>query len=148
MSVLDRFRRNRQQSVLPNEVQEYYQSEQRQRRGLALILGIVALLVTIAIAAALFFGGRFLYNKFRGDETKPTSTTSQNSDQSNEPNPADEQAGTDSSGTTTPTTPQPSTPAPSSNPAPSPAPAPATSPSATPALGDTQALPHTGDEGM
>lgn len=74
MGILDRFRRNRQESVLPEEVQEYYQSENRQRRGVAVLLAVAALIFTIAIAAGLFFGGRFLYNQIWGDDQQAETT--------------------------------------------------------------------------
>ena len=149
MSVFDRFRRNRQQSVLPDEVRQYYQSENRQRRGVAIGLAIVALIATIAVASALFFGGRFVYDQIRN-----------NDDQGNVADTSDEagQGGEGDTGTSSTSTDQPSggaggnaqgsntTPAPA--PAPQPAPAPAPAP-ATPNLGDEPAaLPRTGDEGM
>lgn len=70
MALFDRFRRNRQQSVLPDEVKQYYQTEKRQRRGMAVLLAIVALVATVAIAAGLFFAGRFIYNKVTDKDTK------------------------------------------------------------------------------
>lgn len=142
MSIFDRFRRNKQSSVLPEEVQQYYQTEQRQRRGVAALIAVGALLVTIAIAAALFFGVRFAYHQIRGDDDKKTQTTNtqdgwQNPDKDKT---NDQQKPTDNQSQATPTP----TPAPATTPTPTPSPAPAT----TPSLGDTQALPHTGDEGM
>jgi type IV secretory pathway VirB10-like protein len=147
MGLLDRLRNNRQQSVLPDEVKQYYESEKRQRRGVAIGLALVALLVTILVAAALFFGGRFIYRQIKGDnnrgQTSSTSTT-----KSNTPAKSTENNG---SGTTPaqPSTPPATTPAPTPAPSPTPTPTPAPAPSTTtPALGDTPALPHTGDEGL
>ena len=131
MGLLDRIREKRQQSVLPKEVKEYYKSEQRQRRGVALGLALLALVVTIAMAAGLFFGGRFAYNKIWGkDDPKPSSAANQPTNNQNNNRPTAPPA--------TPPTPPPSTPAP----APSPQPAPS-----TPSPGD-DSLPRTGDEGM
>ncbi|PID32074.1 hypothetical protein CR970_02450 [Candidatus Saccharibacteria bacterium] len=60
---------------LPAEVQEYYQAERRERTGLAWLLALATLAVTIALAAALFFGGRWLYTTLRSDDTKKTART-------------------------------------------------------------------------
>ncbi len=60
MAFTDRFKR-KQKVVLPEEVNQYYQSQRRERAGVAVILGIVALLVTLLVASALFFGGRWAY---------------------------------------------------------------------------------------
>jgi len=143
MSLLDRIRRNREQSVLPEEVQEYYQTEKRQRRGLAIILALVALLVTILVAAGLFFGGRWIYRKFDNKNDKQAESsqgqvstkddTENKTEQSNNSNSAQSSP----TGTENPTPPAPTTPTPQ------PAPANPT----TPALGDNT-LPHTGDEGL
>ena len=143
MSVFDRFRRNRQQSVLPDEVRDYYQSENRQRRGVAVGLAIAALIATVAVATALFFGGRFLYDQIRGDDNKTQDTSSTNT--------TDEggQQGGEGGQNPQPATPPASTP-PQGSQTPAPAPQPATPPAqSTPNLGDdTTELPHTGDEGM
>ncbi len=145
MAIFDRFRRNRQQSALPDEVKEYYQTEKRQRRGAAILLGIGALLATIAVAAALFFGGRFIYNQIRGEDSSTEQTTSENKDQNDgSNNPEDAQTATPETPDTPPATSTPSNP---ETPTPTTTPSPAPTPAATPALGDTP-LPHTGDEGM
>lgn len=140
MGLLDRIRKNREKSVLPDEVKQYYQSENRQRRGVAIVLAIVALLVTIAVAAALFFGGRFVYNKVTGDDEKnKPAETSQNENQDDAKklpgfdNPSQEEPSGDRQDQ------------PSANSAPAPAPAPSNP--TTPALGD-EPLPRTGDEGL
>lgn len=150
MKLLDRIRESRQKSVLPAEVKQYYQTETRQRRGMAIGLALVALLATIAVAAALFFGGRFVYNKIQGDDKDQKKDTSQNQGadsnngeetrgQVNTPdNSQGQQTGPSQKPTPAPTTPAPGT-APNNPPAqPNPT---------TPALGDTP-LPRTGDEGM
>lgn len=143
MSFLDRFRRNRQQSVLPEEVKAYYQSENRQKRGLAVGLAFVALIVTVLVAAALFFGGRFAYNQIWGGDDNQDSDTSleqaSNNDSSdqNEPQSSNDEQQSGSQTEEPPTTPQP-------QPQPTPAPQPAPT---TPSLGD-EPMPHTGDPGM
>lgn len=51
---------------IPAEVEEYYQSTRKERAGIAWLLGIATLLLTLLIAAALFFGGRWLYRMIIG----------------------------------------------------------------------------------
>lgn len=149
MSFLDRFRRNKQESVLPEEVKEYYQSERRQKRGVAVGLALVALVATVAVAAALFFGGRFAYNQIWGNDDKQDSGTSQNEGQdwSGGQNEQGESGGTQQQPQNQPGGEggQPTSPAPDSQPEPAPQPAPSTPP--TPSLGD-EPMPHTGDPGM
>lgn len=156
MALFDRFRRNRQQSVLPDEVKQYYQTEKRQRRGMAVLLAIVALVATVAIAAGLFFAGRFIYNKVTDKDTKTAqpADAGDNKDKKDEAGFGDQDtdSSNDNPGSTPgeqPATPPSSTPgSPEATPTPAaPAPAP-TPPATTPALGDNDALPHTGDEGM
>lgn len=68
-------RRNQDKVVLPEEVRDYYQAERRQRTGRAWLLALVTLLITFLIAAALFFGGRWLYRAvFGNDDTNKTTT--------------------------------------------------------------------------
>ena len=74
------FKRKDNSSVLPDEVSEYYQSQRRERTGVAITLGVVALVVTLLIGAGLFFGGRYAYNKIAGnDEAATTETTTESS---------------------------------------------------------------------
>lgn len=63
------FRRNKDQTDVPAEIQEYYQTERRERTGVAWLLALGTLLVTVGLATLLFFGGRWLYRTVanRGD---------------------------------------------------------------------------------
>jgi len=142
-------RSNKSNSVLPEEVNQYYQSQRRERAGVAVILGIVALIVTLLIGLGLFFGGRAIYNRFSdNDEPKKVETISESSKKNEETKASDTQGSTSTTTTdsTAPTATTPSTPAttPSST---------TTTPStgdSTPAQATTPstALPATGDEGM
>lgn len=67
-------RKNKKEDVLPAEVREYYQSERREKTGVAWLLAIVTLLVTFALAAALFFGGRWLYGVLFDSDTGSETT--------------------------------------------------------------------------
>lgn len=72
------FNRKKKKDVLPQEVREYYQAERRDRTGMAWLLAIATLLVTFLIAAALFFGGRWVYRAvFDNDDKAGKTTTSQ-----------------------------------------------------------------------
>jgi hypothetical protein len=146
MAIFDRFRRNRQQSVLPDEVKQYYQAETRQRRGMALVLAVGALVATVAVAAGLFFGGRFIYDKVQGDDKKTAQKAKENQNGNTQDfgqvntdtNQGQAPASNPAPATSTPSNPEPQTPTPTT-----------ATPQATPALGDTPApLPHTGDEGL
>ena len=71
-------RRNKDTNVLPAEAQEYYATERRERTGVAWLLALTTLVVTFLIAAALFFGGRWLYQTIiDNDEKKDAPSTSQ-----------------------------------------------------------------------
>lgn len=68
------FRRNKDTATVPQEIQEYYQSERRERTGVAWLLALGTLLATIAMAILLFFAGRWIYRTVvnRDDNTNQT----------------------------------------------------------------------------
>ncbi len=68
-------------TVLPQEVQDYYTAEKRERRGMAGLLAIGTLLATILLAVGLFFGGRWAYRSIRhqGKNTAGTTKTATSS---------------------------------------------------------------------
>lgn len=82
------FKRNKDQTVqsevqVPAEIQEYYQAERRERAGVAWLLALGTLVVTLLLAVGLFFGGRWVYRKTTHKNTSTAKTnTSQSSDQS------------------------------------------------------------------
>jgi hypothetical protein len=139
MAFWDRFRRN-QKVILPEEVSQYYQSARRERVGVAILLGIVALIVTVLVASALFFGGRFAYRKIAGKDKKtPISQTEQKEEiKTQQENSSQNQGDVEETPQPQPTPPTPQ---------PQPAPRPTNPTPTTPALGD-DSLPHTGDPGM
>jgi len=100
-------RKKQQDQTLPEEVQEYYESGRKQQTGMAWLLALGTLVVTVLLAVLLFFGGRWVYQKIAGDdqsEETPTQQVDQPQDdvepQSNpQSNP---QQGSSSSSTTTP----------------------------------------------
>lgn len=137
------FKRSKsEESSLPPEVNEYYQAEHRERIGVAWLLGLVTLLLTIGVVFALFFGGRWAYRKITHKNTsqpvavpKTTSPSSSNSSSSS-------QSSSSSGSVSAPATPP--SPAPSSSQTPPPAPStpkPAQT-ATTPA--NTGTIPNTG----
>lgn len=154
MGLFDRFRHNKQESVLPDEVREYYESGQQPRRGVAILLTLAALVATVAIVAGLFFAGRFIYNEFirddkpqsqnNGGQGEPKLPGEQSGDSQNQPNNSqnDQQNQGQSQ---QPNQSQGSTGA-QQQPAQPQAPAGGQGGGSVPALGDS--LPRTGDEGL
>jgi cytoskeletal protein RodZ len=146
MAIWDRFRK-KDQSVLPEEVKQYYQSEQRQRAGVAVLLGIAAVVITVLVALGLFYGGRYAYRQVNKSDTQTANQAEQKQTNQNQATSSDNPSSPSSDTPATSSTPQtdsppPSTPAPPSHPT-------ASSPSS---LGDEPApaanMPHTGDPGM
>jgi flagellar biosynthesis/type III secretory pathway M-ring protein FliF/YscJ len=63
---------------VPEEIQDYYQTERRERAGVAWLLAFGTLVVTILLAGGIFFGGRWAYRKIAGDEGTETQEVAQN----------------------------------------------------------------------
>jgi flagellar motor protein MotB len=63
-------RKNR--TNVPEEIQEYYQTERRERAGIAWLLAFGTLVVTIVLAAGIFFAGRWAYRKIAGSDNGST----------------------------------------------------------------------------
>lgn len=86
------FRRKQNIDGVPQEIQDYYQSERREKTGIAWLLALGTLLTTIALAILLFFGGRWAYRKITNRNNK--GNTSQVAQQPTETTaPADETTG-------------------------------------------------------
>lgn len=125
---------------LPTEIKEYYQTERRERVGVAWLLALGTLLLTLILATGLFFGGRWAYRKIAGTDKKPeTAQTTPKEEEKAAPAPSATQgssseqpgpSGTSSTSTSTPST--------------APATTPATPPGPTPAPASSAALPNTG----
>ncbi|GEM_PF-5603041 len=62
---------------LPPEVQEYYESTRRGRKSVAVLLGIATVIITLLVAAILYYGGRFVWNKFADNDSQPETTQEQ-----------------------------------------------------------------------
>lgn len=77
--------KRRKTTDVPEEVQEYYQSERRERVGIAWLLAIATLVTTIVLAFGLFYGGRWAWRQTFGDDQQ-TTTTQTEAEQSEEAN--------------------------------------------------------------
>ena len=143
------FRRNRDTTSVPAEIQEYYQAERRDRTGVAWLLALGTLIITIGLATLLFFGGRWAYRTIvdndNNTETAQTEEESTESDSNSpESSPATESGQTGpSTGTSSTTTSTPNSPTPTE------AGTRSTAQSTTPATGSNVAgsttdLPNTG----
>jgi cytoskeletal protein RodZ len=162
------FGRNKNVEQVPSEVQDYYRSERRERVGLAWLLALGTLVVTLIIAAGLFFGGRWTYRKITGNDNKTPQTAQQdqnqngqtsstNTDQSNNDQQKNEGQNNGQNGSTSSPSPAPAptptptpTPAPQgsgSGPAPNPAPAPTPTPSPTPVAAASTTDPRLANTG-
>lgn len=79
---------------LPPEIQAYAQAEHRERMGMAWLVGLVSLVITVLVLAVLFFGGRWVYRKVTGTEPQKTDTT-QTEDRPSEDKPRSTGGSTD-----------------------------------------------------
>jgi hypothetical protein len=99
------FRRNKKDDV-PAEIQEYYQAERRERAGIAWVVGLATLLITLAVVLGLFYGGRWLYRTVvDGDRTPPTTQTETPGEPAPQDQPGDSPDGTESTDGENPATP-------------------------------------------
>jgi hypothetical protein len=71
-------RKNDAKQDVPPEVQDYYQAEKRERTGVAWLLGLATVIITVVLAFALFFGGRWLWRTLTSNgDTTPENGTQQ-----------------------------------------------------------------------
>lgn len=126
---------------VPQEVQDYYQSERRERTGVAWLLALATLVVTLLLAIGLFYGGRWVYRTaFKNDSTPTATQTATSTTASVEVNNTDDQqsSSTDTDTATPTASPSPSSsPASTSSPSPTPAATNATSTNSSTALVNT-----------
>ena len=66
------FRRKSTDSNLPPEIQAYAEGAHRERMGMAWLVGIISLSVTLIVVTGLFFGGRWVYRKLAHKDSKST----------------------------------------------------------------------------
>lgn len=61
-----------EQPEVPEEIQDYYQTERRERTGVAWLLAFGTLIVTILVAGGIFFAGRWAYREIAGTDDDST----------------------------------------------------------------------------
>jgi hypothetical protein len=141
------FNRNQEEeSTLPEEVQNYYQAEKRERAGVAGLLAVATLLATVLIAVGLFFGGRWVYRAIFDNDDEPA-VVQQDDEQSEDSSDQDEQS-QDTPASDAPATtdrPAPSSLPSSDTPAAQPTPPAQSTQNTTPATGDELADTGPGD---
>lgn len=137
-------RKNAGDTTTPPEVQEYYQSENRQRSWMAWLLGLGALLATVLLVLGLFYGGRWVYNKVRTQDTPNTAQVEQENSE-NQKQTSEQSSGGNTSTGNQPAHNPPVMPTPTPAPAPTPTPTPNAGTQATNTQGKgTSDLPATG----
>ncbi len=72
MAILGK--KNTNSTKIP-ELQDYYANQKNESTGVAWLLAVGSLLVTVAIFVGLFAGGRWLYRKATDNDNKITTTT-------------------------------------------------------------------------
>ncbi len=136
---------------IPEEVNQYYESTRKERVGIAWLLALATLLLTLLIAAAIFFAGRWVYRRIadRNNSAHPTSQNESASDQSaSSENKEGSSSSTDGSSTNGSSTNGSSTGSNATGSGSSSTQTPSTStPAQTPTTGpSTSELPHTGPD--
>lgn len=69
----------RKNATTDSDIDSYYASERRKRIGVAWLLGFVTLVLTVLLALAFFYGGRWVYRTVFDDD-QPAPVSDQNND--------------------------------------------------------------------
>lgn len=71
------------QTDVPEEIKDYYQTERRERTGIAWLLAFGTLIITVVLGAGIFFAGRWAYRQVAGtdEETATPTEIAQNEEQ-------------------------------------------------------------------
>ena len=75
MKLFKRRQKNVSNSVIPQEIQDYSQTEHREKMGVAVLVGFISLILTLIVLFGMFVGGRWMYRKIAGTDTKSNNTT-------------------------------------------------------------------------
>jgi cytoskeletal protein RodZ len=84
MKLFSRRQKNNTTTVFPEEIQAYSQAEHREKMGVAALVGVISLLLTLVVLFGLFLGGKWLYRKLAGAKTQKNTTTIVDTKTSNE----------------------------------------------------------------
>jgi hypothetical protein len=97
-------RRKQQQTGVPQEIQDYYQTERRERVGLAWLIALATLVVTVLVALGLFYGGRWAYRSVFKNNDKPATVANNGNSQESSKNGSNQGTSSDSTSQPNPTT--------------------------------------------
>lgn len=75
MKLFKRRQKNVSNYVIPQEIQDYSQSEHREKMGIAALVGFISLILTLIVLFGMFVGGRWMYRKIAGTDSRSNSTT-------------------------------------------------------------------------
>jgi cytoskeletal protein RodZ len=81
------FSRKKDEAVVPAEIREYYQTERRERTGIAWLLALGTLIITIGLASILFFGGRWIYRTIADNDDDTNTAQVEQTPETSETNP-------------------------------------------------------------
>lgn len=105
------FNRTKKQSnahAVPAEVQQYYDAERREHIGVAWLIALLSLTISIALFTGIFFGGRWVYRKVAHKANKPATTAqtetkdTSKTEGDSEQKPSSSDANKQTAGSTTP----------------------------------------------
>ena len=101
------FKRRKKSSTnsIPTEVKDYYDSEHRERVGLAWLIAFMSLVLTVAVIVGMFFGGRWAYRKIAGNDNKAVTAVPATNPPKLIPGPSQNTNKTQTKSTSTPKTP-------------------------------------------
>lgn len=96
-------KKQKSDTTAPAELQDYYQAENRERRGMAWLLAFVTFFVTLALVLLVFFAGKWVYQHFKNKSKSPqtTSQTKPQGESNNNSNNTDQNKSSGSSNTNT-----------------------------------------------
>jgi len=80
------FNRRKANDTVPQEIQEYYQAERRERVGMAWMLALATLVLTVLLVFGVFFGGRWVYRNVRDNDNNQAPTATEPADQQQQSN--------------------------------------------------------------
>lgn len=104
---------NQDQTKVPEEIQDYYQTERRERAGVAWLLAFGTLIITVVVATGIFFAGRWAYRQVAGtDEPETTEIAQEDTQKEESPASSPSEGGNSGAAKDTEKTPAPETEAP------------------------------------
>jgi cytoskeletal protein RodZ len=101
MKLFKRRHKTEATTVIPEEIQAYSQAENREKMGIAALVGFVSLLLTLVVLFGLFIGGKWMYRKIAGPKPQSNTTTAVEKSENTPQNSEDRTVSTGNSETST-----------------------------------------------